>query len=81
MSYSITEQVRDIVADALELPTASVSLNASMATMDQWDSIKQLTIVMAVEDAFGIQLEPEEIALVTSIAAIVERVGHDARTN
>ncbi len=81
MSDNITEQVRDIIADALELPTASVPLNASMETMDGWDSIKQLTIVMAVEDAFDLQLEPEEIAMVTSIAAIVERIEHGARAN
>lgn len=73
---NIEQQVRSIIADALEV--SSVPADASMETLDAWDSVKQLTIVMSIEDAFGIQLEPEEVAALSSIQAIVARVKEGA---
>ena len=40
--------------------------------LDDWDSLKYLTLIVAMQSAFGVELSPEEIGQVTSIAAIEE---------
>jgi acyl carrier protein len=41
-------------------------------TLRGWDSTKQIEIVVAIEDAYGIELTTAEILSLRSIGAIVE---------
>lgn len=39
-----------------------------------WDSLKHMEIMLMIEEAFGIVLDPEDFALMTSVEACVIRV-------
>jgi acyl carrier protein len=43
----------------------------SPATLASWDSLKQIDIVLTVEEVFGIDLTTAEILSLTSVAALV----------
>jgi acyl carrier protein len=47
-------------------------LDDSPATLWPWDSLRQLDIVLAVEDAFGITLSTADIVQLTSVGALVD---------
>lgn len=46
----------------------------SQKNCDRWDSLRHLTLASEIEDAFDIELEPEEIAVMTDFAKVVEMV-------
>lgn len=59
----------------LERPLRS---DDSPLTLGSWDSIRQVDIVLSVEDAFGIGLTTAEIAKLSSVGALVEILrGHE----
>ena len=53
----------------LERPLTS---DDSPLTLGSWDSIRQVDIVLSVEDAFGIGLTTAEIGRLSSVGALVE---------
>lgn len=57
--------------EGLELDINTVE-NASMESVDSWDSIGQMSLVALVEDAFGIEFEPNELMAFTSYTAGLE---------
>lgn len=46
----------------------------SQKTCEKWDSMAQLNLVLELEDAFGISLEPEEIGEMTSFETVCQMV-------
>jgi acyl carrier protein len=70
------ERVRGIVADVLRVPTDQISRQSSPETLATWDSVQHLNLILALEQEFTLQFEPEEMDEMSSvdhILAILER--------
>lgn len=63
------EKVLDILKNVFELET--VDTTCSQQTCEKWDSMGQLNLVVELEDAFDICLEPEEISDIKSYKDII----------
>jgi acyl carrier protein len=73
------EEIRRILLDVLELDTISES--DTIDTVEKWDSVRHLKLVMAVEEHFGVAFEANEIFELSSLDAIVGAVSrHSAAT-
>jgi acyl carrier protein len=51
---------------------------AVRADMSEWDSLAALTLLTVVEEAFGVELDDDDVAKLTSFASmlnVVEQVG------
>lgn len=68
---SNTEKLKEAFVEGLEIPVEEVE-NATMENVDKWDSIGQMSLVAIIEDAFGIEFEPDEVMRFTSFAAGVD---------
>ena len=76
MTASIFEQVRGIASDIFGIPAGKLTANSSPETIENWDSIQHLNLVLAIEENFGVQLAPEEIEQMKNVglvAALVEK--------
>ena len=63
---NIEGRVRTILADLFELDPNAIGPDTSTDTVEEWDSLQHLTVVLSVEEEFGIQLDEEQtIAMVT----------------
>ncbi len=60
-SPQLLDRVRSIAADVLEVPLAQLTPDSSAETIESWDSVHHLNLVLALEQEFKIQFEPEEI--------------------
>jgi acyl carrier protein len=69
-NQTISQAVRGVVSDVLGVPVSSVNADSSPQTIEAWDSVQHLSLVMALEQAIGVQFEPEEIDKMRSVAAI-----------
>jgi acyl carrier protein len=73
---NVLDQVCSIAGDVLHVPVAKLSAESAPESIENWDSVQHLNLVLALESQFGIEFEPEEIDQMKSIgkiASLVER--------
>jgi acyl carrier protein len=61
------DQVRNIASDIFGIPAEKITAASSPQTVETWDSIQHLNLVLALEEKFNLQLSPEEIEDLKSI--------------
>lgn len=66
---NIEDKVLNIMREVFEDET--VSTGVSQKNCSRWDSLHHLTLASELEEAFDIELEPEEIAEMTDFARVV----------
>lgn len=66
--------VRELIALTFGIPPDQVTLDTKQNDLAAWDSIGHLNLMLALEDAFNITLELEEMARLTSVAALLEHL-------
>jgi len=69
-STTLTEQVRDLLAGALQVPAEAVSPDLSFGDLPQWDSMGHMEVMMQLEERFGVEVSADTIAALTSLPAI-----------
>jgi acyl carrier protein len=68
-------ELKRVMAAVLELEATALGDDASMDTVPGWDSLRQMNLVLALEDRFGITIPDEDAANATSyqlLALVVE---------
>lgn len=65
-----SSQVRQIISDVLGVPAGSLTPASSPDTIESWDSVQHLSLVMALESSLGVQFAPEDIEKMRSVGAI-----------
>jgi acyl carrier protein len=60
------DKLKQVVADVLEVDPSTIGPDFSMDTVEQWDSLRHMTLVLSIEDEFGISVPDEEAANITS---------------
>jgi acyl carrier protein len=62
--------LKRVVATVLGVPLATIGPDASQDNVKSWDSLKQMNLVLALEDTFGVQIPDDAAAEITSYALI-----------
>ena len=70
MNQQILERVRAIAADVFQVDSATLSADSSPETIEAWDSVQNLNLVLALEEEFGFQFAPEEMDRMKTIGQI-----------
>ncbi len=69
-------KMRRILSDVLNLRDDEITDSVGIGTVRNWDSLKHMAIVMALEEGFGLQpLEMEEIVAMTTVSEIKRVLG------
>jgi acyl carrier protein len=74
LTASTFEQVRNVASDIFGIPADTITAESSPETIENWDSMQHLNLVLAVEETFGVQLEPEDIEQMKNIGAVAALV-------
>jgi acyl carrier protein len=64
------ERIRQLVADVFGLALENISPASSPDSIETWDSLHHLDLVLALEQEFGTQFTPEEIEQLLSVELI-----------
>jgi acyl carrier protein len=70
----VPERVRRIVSDVFAVPVDQVTDESSPETIEAWDSMAHLNLVLSLEQEFAVTFDLDEIAQLTSVRAIVDRI-------
>jgi len=68
------ERIRAIMAEVLRLPEDRIGADAAIGTVPNWDSTAHMRMMIALEDAFGIDLDESRMVEMTSFARIRDTV-------
>jgi acyl carrier protein len=63
-------QVRAVVSKVLGIPEDTVTADSSPETVEAWDSLKHMNLVLALEEEFGIRFPDETIVSMLSVGLI-----------
>ncbi|HEY6301534.1 MAG TPA: acyl carrier protein [Terriglobales bacterium] len=69
MTANVLEQVRSVASDIFGIPADKITAESSPETIERWDSVQHLNLTLALEEKFGVQLEPEDIEQMKNIGA------------
>ena len=62
--------LKQVIATVLGVPADTVGPDTSTATVPAWDSLKHMNLVLALEQAFGVEIPDEDAANITSYPLI-----------
>lgn len=64
----------NLIATALRVPSSGIGPETAMKTTPAWDSLAHMDLILSLETHYRIVLEGDEIAAMTSVAAIAEHL-------
>ena len=64
------QRIRAIMAEVLRLPADRIGADAAIGTVPNWDSTAHMRMMIALEDAFGIDLDESRMVEMTSFGTI-----------
>jgi len=68
----LEDKVRATMADVLGLPFDAVGIDASIETVEGWDSMAHLNIIMSLEKDFGISISANDAISIVSLSKICD---------
>ena len=74
MTASTFERVQSVASDIFGIPVDRITPESSPETIGNWDSMQHLNLVLAIEEKFGVQLDPEDIEQMKNIGAVAALV-------
>lgn len=64
------EKLKLLLAEILMVPVDSIDASTSPKTQPKWDSLRHMNLMFALEDAYGVRFDDEEIPRLTSVPDI-----------
>ena len=68
---STFDKLRDTLCSTLKVPPASITATTRDEDVAAWDSLGQVNLIMAIEQAFDIYVEVEDFGNLNSVPAIM----------
>ncbi len=66
----MTEPLEEVIGSVLGVSPESLLDDSSIENVQAWDSLRQLSILLALESAYGITITTEQALEMNSISAI-----------
>ena len=72
---SVYTQLQQTIAATLKVAPAQITETTRNEDLEAWDSLGQVNLIMALEQAFGVYIEVEDFDQLTSVPAIIAYLG------
>lgn len=70
----LTSRVIAVAADVFGVPSESLSVSSTPETVEAWDSISHLNLMLSVEQTFDTAIQPERMPELTSIEKLIAEI-------
>lgn len=64
-------QIKQVMSSVFGIPAETISVDASPDTIDNWDSLKHMNLIVALEEEFNIEFDDEEMLDMVNYKIIV----------
>lgn len=70
----VLQRLQDVMAAVFGVDPSSIRTDASSSTIAEWDSVRHLQLMLALEDEFQIRFDTDELATLRSVRMLHERL-------
>ena len=81
MPTPVLSRIQQVAADVFEVALERMTPESSPDTIESWDSLHHLNLVLALEQEFAVEFTPEEIEQLLSIELIASLVTEKVEAN
>jgi acyl carrier protein len=67
----MTDKIKAIMSQVFDVPVEDIGSDASIESIDNWDSVNHMSMIMALEQSYEVLFETEEIIEMVSYRQIV----------
>jgi acyl carrier protein len=67
---NVESTLKTVMATVLGIQADAIGEDTSMDTVESWDSLKHMNLVLAIEEEFGVSIPDEDAANITSYPLI-----------
>jgi acyl carrier protein len=78
MSTRTQDRVIQVISSIMNIPTKNLNELSSPESISQWESMKHINLVLALEEEFGMQFDDEQITKLQSVKTIVQIIDNVA---
>ena len=68
------EKIYRIISQVLKVPVDQLNDSSSPDSIEDWDSLRHMSLILALEEEFGIQFEEEQITEILGVGLIVKAI-------
>ena len=68
----VEDRIKNVMSAVFEIPVNQIKDNSSTDTIESWDSLKHMNLVVALEEEFKIELTDDEIIEMMNYLLIIE---------
>ena len=72
MGNMVEDRIKNVMSAVFEIPVDQIKDNSSADTIESWDSLKHMNLVVALEEEFEIELTDDEIIEMMNYLLIIE---------
>jgi acyl carrier protein len=70
----VESRVRNVIASIFKIPESQAGRGASIDTVEGWDSLAHMNLVVALEETFSMTFSPDDVVSLLSYEIIVETI-------
>jgi len=70
--HDVPQALKKIFSDVLRIGADDIQLSSSTKTTRNWDSLRHVELVVAIEEAFGVSFSAAEVFGLTSVQGFCE---------
>ena len=74
MSQEIEDRIRSVMSAVLAVPAEEFDNDTSTESIESWDSMKHMNMIVGLEEEFDIEFSDDDIVDMNSFSLIVEAV-------
>jgi len=71
MGNKIEERIKNVMSAVFEIPVEQIQDDSSPDTIDSWDSLKHMNMVVALEEEFNVQFTDDNIIELINLKLIM----------
>jgi acyl carrier protein len=75
---ALGQRLRDVMGAVFGIKPALITQDASSATIAEWDSVRHLQLMLALEEEFNVQFDADELVSLRTVEKIEQRLRNDA---
>jgi acyl carrier protein len=64
------ESLKKILATVLKIPVENIDGDTNTDTVESWDSLNHMNLILALEDAYSVRIPDDEATNITSYSLI-----------
>jgi acyl carrier protein len=68
------QRLREVMGAVFGIDPTTIAGDASSATIAEWDSVRHLQLMLALEEEFNVQFEADELVSLRSVQLIDQRL-------